>query len=215
MISTQKHFLFIHVPKTGGNSIQNILKDYSEDDITQSEQQDGLERFGVRNKRYNTRKHSVLSHYKFVLDAEIYHSLFKFATIRNPWDMMISFYFSPHRGKIEWNRDNFLTLVDGVRPIRHYICERSLFCQALEKIGLKVNTVNNKKLDSDIDFLMKFEQLDRDFKEVCNKLEIPYSPPPKRNSSTRLHYSEYYDSELREIVRKKFAEEIEFGNYTF
>jgi len=62
---------------------------------------------------------------------------------------------------------------------------------------------------------MRFEQLDNDFKVVCEKLDIPHSPLPKRNSSVRSHYSKYYDDELREIVRKKFSEEIEFGNYSF
>jgi len=33
MISIKHNFIFIHVPKTAGNSFQNILKNYSEDKI--------------------------------------------------------------------------------------------------------------------------------------------------------------------------------------
>jgi len=98
MLSINKKFLFIHVPKTGGNSIQKILKKYSEDNITIGEHQDGIERFGVQNREYKTVKHSPLSYYKAVIEPELYKKLFKFATIRNPWDRIISFYFSPHRG---------------------------------------------------------------------------------------------------------------------
>ncbi len=34
MISLEHRFLFIHVPKTAGNALQNVPKDYSEDTIT-------------------------------------------------------------------------------------------------------------------------------------------------------------------------------------
>ncbi|MGB1541485.1 MAG: sulfotransferase family 2 domain-containing protein, partial [Cycloclasticus sp.] len=157
MISVHKRFLFIHVPKTGGNSIQNILRNYSEDEIvTLAKHQDGIERFEVRNSKYNTTKHSTLSHYKSALDSKTYHSLFKFATIRNPWDMMISYYFSPHRAVEEWDRGDFVALVDRVPTLRHFICERSFSENSLEKIGVKTK---KQKLGKNIDFLIPIRLL--------------------------------------------------------
>jgi len=215
MISIQKKFLFIHVPKTGGNSIQNILRDYSEDEIVVlSKHQDGIERFEVRNSKFNITKHSTLSHYKSVLDSNTFCSLYKFATIRNPWDMMISYYFSPHRRVSDWNRNDFITLVSRVPTLRHYVCEKSVLEKMFAKFAIKTD-IGRRKVGQDIDFLIRFERLSEDFKIVCEKLGIPSSPLPKRNSSTRSHYSKYYDEELKEIVRKKFREEIEIGKYTF
>jgi hypothetical protein len=215
MISIQKRFLFVHVPKTGGNSIQNILSTYSEDAIVSvSEHQDGLERFELRNSRYETSKHSKLSKYKRVLDASLYNSLFKFATIRNPWDRMISLYFSPHRGVTEWNRAEFLELVNKVPTLRRYVCEKSLTQSLLGKFGLP-NGKGRRALDADVDVLMRFEHLEEDFRKVCARLEIPFSPLPKRNASIREHYSKYYDEELKLLVQEKFREEIEFGDYRF
>jgi hypothetical protein len=217
MISSEKKFLFIHVPKTGGNSIQNILKDYSEDKIvTKEKYQDGVERFGIRNEECNFAKHSSLSHYKKILDKETYYGLFKFATIRNPWDMMISHYFSFHRGVKQWNRKSFTKLVNKVKLLRYYITERYIFLDVLDKIKKK-NILSKKKLDADIDFIMRFENLDDDFKLLCEKIDIPYKPLLKRNISInkRQHYSYYYDEELKEMVRSKFIEEIDFGGYEF
>jgi len=126
--------------------------------------------------------------------------------------MMISYYFSPSLGITEWNRDIFLNVFCGrVQTLRHYICENPFLFAPL----VVQKTEGNRKLDNDIDFLIKFERLNHDFKIVCKKLEIQYSPLPKTNSSVREHYSKYYDEELKEIVRNKFAEEIEFGNYSF
>jgi hypothetical protein len=62
MISFQKRFLFVHIPKTAGNSIQSVLRDYSEDQLVAlRNEQDGIERFGLRNPNYKVKKHSTLS----------------------------------------------------------------------------------------------------------------------------------------------------------
>ena len=215
MLSIQKKFLFIHVPKTGGNSIQSILKQYSEDRLVTFDYQDGSDRFEVRNDNYqDITKHSNISQYKLSLERELYNSLFKFATIRNPWDMMISYYFSPHRSVGEWDRDKFVRLTHNVKTLRDYICESSRWVRKLRRKGLYPKILN-PKIDGNIDCLIRFESLEADFKMVCEKLDIPYVDLPKRNVSERSHYSQYYDPELREIVGKKFYEEIKLGGYTF
>jgi hypothetical protein len=202
MISLKKNFLFIHAPKTGGNSIQTVLKGYSEDRVVAiGQHQDGVERFEVRSDQYPTHKHSTLREYKSMLEPALFNNLYKFAVIRNPWDMMISWYFSPHRGVRDWKRGEFVGLIDEVQPLRHYIRSSALL------------TPTN--LAGDLDFLLRFERLDEDFEKLCEEIRIPWVPLPIRNRSCRAHYSQYYDEDLVERVRGKFSEEIEFGRYVF
>jgi len=214
MISLKHHFLFIHVPKTGGNSIQNILADYSEDTLTaDKEYQDGVERFELSNSTYKLRKHSKLTRYRKVLPTGIYRQLFKFATIRNPWDKMISMYFSPHRGTGQWDREEFILLINNVPTLQDYVTLPSFRDRLEKKLGLPARP---RPLDRDIDYLIRFENLNDDFKEVCKKTGLPAAPElPVHNRSIRKHYSSYYDDELRELVGRKFSNEIDYGGYRF
>ena len=215
MISTKKNFLFIHIPKTGGNSIQNILRSYSDDKIvTFGKHQDGFERFEVENDKYGTYKHSTLSQYHKKLDRHTFNNLYKFSVIRNPWDRCVSSFFSPHRGKKDWDRDKFKDFIQGVRTARDYIRIDTITEKIENKLHIKVHT-RNKPLDKDINFLIRFESLNEDFKKVCKNIDIPFKELPHRNKSSREHYSKYYDDGLIEIVRNKFSDEIDFGKYVF
>ena len=211
MISIQHRFLFIHIPKTAGNSIQNILKDYSEDNIIRvAKHQDGINRFEVQSDRYAIDKHSTLAVYKKEIESEIFDRLFKFSTIRNPWDRMISFYFSPNRGVTAWNRDDFITLVQRVHTAQDY-----LKLGPSQEIETQNERANHTPLDQEIDFLMRFEHLQEDFNTVCSKLNIPSTKLPHVNTSGKKHYSAYYDRELVALIQEKFREEIAWGGYHF
>jgi hypothetical protein len=218
MLSVQHNFLFIHVPKTAGNAIQNILRDYSEAQIeTDHEIADGKDEFGVTDPKYGTTKHATLAEYRSVVEPEIYRQLFKFAVVRNPWERMISGYFSPYRGDVEWDEDSFRKYVLDRPPIRHYITEK----KALNNIASKVSYIAPsisciiKPLDKDLDFVLRFENLEGDFKSLCSHLGIPHQSLPVRNRSGRNHYSSYYTDRLRRLVKKKFSEEIHFFSYSF
>lgn len=80
MISFQKRFLFVHIPKTAGNSIQSVLRDYSEDELVAlRSEQDGVERFGRRNPKYKIKKHSTPAEYRDAPGEMQFSKLYKFA----------------------------------------------------------------------------------------------------------------------------------------
>lgn len=206
MLSIQKQFLFLHVPKTGGNSIQNILSKYSEDEIVITQPyQDGKERFEVKGKHEKLTKHSSLNDYRLFLDADLFERLFKFSTIRNPWERLISMYFSQNMGRNEWSRNTFVEMLKKTPPLEHYICLKTSFFSRF--------TREQNALDSSIDFLIRFEALEADFHTACRQIGLPPQPLPILNNSSRAHYSRYYDKELASLVAKKYAREIEWGNY--
>jgi hypothetical protein len=200
MISFQKGFLFVHVPKTAGNSIQGVLRDYSEDEVVAlRKEQDGIERFGVRNPKYKIRKHSTLREYRAALGDEQLGKLYRFTCVRNPWDRMVSYYFTPTQNPAVWDRKKFQSIISKSVSIADY---------------LRLNE-NEQDPFANVDYIMRFENLADDFRIVCNQLDISPVTLPQYNRSTREHYSKYYDDELREFVRTRFAAEIERFGYTF
>jgi len=200
MISFQKRFLFVHIPKTAGNSIQSTLRDYSEDQLVAlRKEQDGIERFGLRNPNYKIKKHSTLREYRDALGDEQFCSLYKFTCVRNPWDRMVSYYFTPTQSPETWDRKRFREIISKAVSVADYL-----------------------RLDPDeedpfanVDYIMCFENLVDDFRTVCGRLGISPSTLPRYNRSSREHYSKYYDDELRELVRMRFAAEIERLGYKF
>ena len=206
VISLHRRLLFVHVPKTGGNSIQSVLLKHADDVVTaEHDYQDGVERFGTRNARYGTGKHAPLWLYRQRIEPEIYESLFKCATVRNPWDRAISAYFSPHRRVHHWDRDAFEGMLGEVPVLRTFICSDAPGDGSLPPTPL----------GDELDLILRFERLADDFRVLCERIGLRPEPLPRRNASVHDHYSAFYDRELRDVVGARFAEEIEAFGYEF
>lgn len=218
MISTNENFLFLHVPKTGGTSVAEALLPFADEVITtQKGHHDGDKNFGLQHPQYGTGKHTTLATYKRLLEPDVYESLFKFTILRNPWDRMISFYFSPHRCNVEWDRNRFAAFVQDQLPFRHYIDSTTWRRRISERLGrLSPGLVSKiRPLDAELDYVVRFEHLNEDFQSLCSHLDLPCDGLPVKHSSDREHYSNYYDSRLKRLVSKRFKEEIHFGKYSF
>ncbi|MBB3898694.1 sulfotransferase family 2 domain-containing protein [Roseococcus suduntuyensis] len=202
MISIRHDFLFIHRGKSGGNSISEILLPYSEDSKSVTGSQDGTERFDVRNDGFGTRKHSRLADYKRALPAELFDRLYKFSVIRNPYERLVSAYFSPHRvadGRIQgFDRDAFRQLIISQATLRDFI-----------------RTGPGGALDAELDMLLRFERLEREVAALLQAIGLPPRALPHRNRGDHAPYRTYYDAELRELVEARFREELDWGGYAF
>ncbi len=201
MISLRHQFLFIHIKKTAGNSITSVLGEYSEDRMALKPWQDGVESFGLKSDLFGTGKHTLLQQYREVLRTPFFAPLYKFSVVRNPWERLVSLYFSSNYGSVTWNREAFLRLIDKEPSMSSYLASYS-----------------DVELQTDyqtVDEVIRFESLEDDFVRLCDRLELPHRPLPHRNQSSHLPYTQYYDQALIEIVAHKYRQDIQRFGYEF
>ena len=199
MILSRYKALFVHVPKTGGNSIQNMLLPYSDErKVVMPNWQDGVNRFGLENDRFETTKHSALAEYKDCMGETMFASFRKFVVVRNTFDRVMSFYFSPHRGRVSWNRTAFIRFVVRIKPLKHYM--------ALPGQGLEEASRN-------FDLILSFDELERDSERLKEMIGVQ-GHLERCNVSPEETKLGYYDAELADHVHDRFREEIAFFEFS-
>ena len=130
---------------------------------------------------------------------EQFRNLYKFTCVRNPWNRMVSYYFTPTQNPETWNRNKFRGIISKAVSAADYL------------------RLNNGEADSfaNVDYIMRFENLADDFRAVCAAFDIQARRLRRYNRSTHDPYSKCCDVHLRELVREGFAAEIEQFGYTF
>lgn len=194
MINHKYKFLFIHIPKTSGRSIEVCLnKRCGRDD---------------NDKRFNgplrllRDPHKTLDNYYKIYSEQELKNYFKFTLVRNPFDRIVSEYFYSKQRRLTKTQDFKTFVINGEIDTHSY---------AYHNIPQIDFFVNIKR----IDYIGKFENLQQDFSTVCDKIGIPQQQLPHKNKSNHKHYTEYYDDETREFVAERYAKDIEYFDYNF
>ncbi len=196
--------LFVHIPKTAGNSIMRA--------------------FGV-----GWDDHMDLTRYREKLGADVLASAFKFAVVRNPWDRVLSEYnFQRKKAQRADTVRLWLHRPDGgergfsewvahalTHPEEH--SPRDWGGKTSEGIHRMSPQIDWISLDGEIavDYVARMESLRRDFREICERMNVPSRRLPRRNWKFHWPYRRYYDAETRDRVADYYRRDIEAFGYTF
>jgi hypothetical protein len=202
-ILKNKKLIFVHIPKTGGQSIEAALGI-----ITKEDQLFGL--FHGREYSHLTAK-EILS----IVGRSVFNSCFKFAIVRNPFDRLVSEYFFKKKGGdcrfIDiWHVSSFKDFIHQLKKKHH-----EMFTTPQIEINHFLPQTNFVYSETDnllVDKIFKFEDFANEIKDFIEQLGYSL---PHVNQTTHKHYRHYFDRETQAIVETIYSDDLKRFDYAF
>jgi len=210
-ISNKYDFLFIHIPKYAGTSIEEFFgHDYVNNEYIENK---------FKNLGYP--KHLTLNDYELMLNNEFMEKIFKFTFIRNPFDLTVSNYnYSMKNETIYWNNRNdyeykkniiFSEYVKHLYNLKIQPKYNKNNRASIISFDYWIETKNNK-----MSFIGKFENINEDFNNLCDILNIKNDKLPYENkTSENIKYRDYYNDYTKDLIYKIFKDDLKKYNYEF
>ncbi len=203
MISHKHRCIFVHIPKTAGNSVRKA--------------------FGLR-----WQDHQDISCYARELDGRTFRTYFKFAIVRNPWERLLSDYLFQNRKRESNAHKLFVFSPTGVKRsfsewLRVALADPFHYepriwggrvSPHIHRWSPQVDWVSMDGTVS-VDFVGRFENLDHEFGGICERVGMPRVKLTHRNRTFHWHYSWYFDDAARKLVASYYARDIEAFGYVF
>ena len=205
MISHSKKFVFVHIPKTAGTSITNVLDSYCEIKPNHN----------VNSPFYYHASVIELKNFfnKMEWDWDDY---FKFTFVRNPWDRLVSYYeFSKQRyerlKKLELLSNDLIckNFGENVKSFEDFILNLETYAPNSDSYYYSINGTK------ELNYVGKVDTIQHDFDYVCKIIGIPTTTLPRLQSSNRKHYTKYYNEFSKKIVSDRFSDDIEMFGHIF
>jgi hypothetical protein len=197
MISKDLRCVFVHIPRTGGTSIEKALGWIPDGAVGP-----------YQTVPHGSQDHRRVGEFRSALSAADFAGYFKFTFVRNPWDRAVSWYKVVLKDPVHLKNLNI--------PAD---CSFRDFLLAKEAVwGLQPQLYWIREPDGGIplDFIGRFENLKQDYAQVCERLGIRDPDLPHLiEARDKRPYPTFYDAELQTLVGQRYAEEIDLFGYRF
>jgi|TARA_B100000085_G_scaffold283532_1_gene314399 hypothetical protein len=200
MIISHKHkFIYFKAKKVAGTSTEILLSDLvdKEDIVTPITKGDSSTH---QPRNYiGFRNHSTPNHIRNKIGENKFNSYYKFISIRNPFDRVVSWYWWQNRNEVK-------------KSFRDFVLSNG--CYKLSPFSGWI--FHGKKCV--VDDYIRYENLENDTKRIFGKWfddDIVYPTAKSSQRKEKKHYTEYYDDETRQIVAEQYAKDIKYFGYKF
>lgn len=218
MISHRFRCVFVHVPKTAGQSVEQTFITAEGRRIARRRalllRQNRRPRLGPPRLGHLTAEEYVTNGF---LSRDRFRDYFVFGFVRNPWDRLVSEY--RYRGYPYPFRDFVLAKFPGPAD-DNYRTGVGGYRHVLPQSDFLFDAAGNQL----VDFIGRFENLAGDFAVVRERVGLPPGELPHVNRSNAPApaqprcgpaYRDYYDAETRGFVETFYANDIDRFGYAF
>ncbi|MCV2869480.1 sulfotransferase family protein [Defluviimonas sp. WL0002] len=221
LVSTSHHFIFVHIPKTAGTSIDLALRDHSLPRATRGRHLLAkLNPFPVAPDRVVMPMHSTAAQIRRKMGSEAYAQFTSFAFVRNPFDHALSHYEYLKLYRYErvarrvasMSIEEYLRWRMAARP-----WDRTLQTGRFVHLPDQAAFVVDGKGKVIVDRVMKFETLTSDFERLCRELKVPVAPLEHRRKTERAERSnlrEQLSDQAVGLIRRLYARDFELFGYS-
>jgi len=209
IISHKYKFIFIHIPKCAGTSITRTLAPLlGEHDLVIGCTPEGERLHQENMKKGGLTKHSTAQQIMQHVGPEIWNSYFKFSFVRNPWDLLVSWYLWSL--KTEW--DDEKNTIKRIRELEDF--EDYLYSPFVSKTNY-LDFISDNNGNIIVDYVGKTELINWDIKHIYRKAGIPVCSLGRGNPSKHKAYFNYYNPLTRDLVREWCSKDIQKFDYGF
>ena len=216
ILSNRYNFLYVHIAKTGGTSVRAALTSLRWRDPYYFAQWICSRLSGITGHRIASKlpRHSKIICAQEMLPHEFFQSLYKFAFVRNPWDLQVSSYHHLKRERpfLLEGHESFEAFtrwkLDPTRPYQYHL-DTAITPMTDYLVDLRGNLLT--------DYIGRYERLQDDWAHICKHLGIPHQELPHERKATdrKKDYRSYYTAELAELVGDYFKRDVELLGYRF
>ena len=208
IISHAHRFIFFAVPKTGTQSIRQALGAHLAEGDWQQHALFGQARLPIAELAARGHGHLSVCDVAPLLPTEVWSTYFKFAFVRNPFERFVSAYVFLFRNSISPDHSPEELNADMKAALHRRRFRQRVLIQPQSQL------LEDREGKLAVDFIGRYERLETDFEGVCQRLGVRASLP-RANPSDHVHFSRYYDPELRSMVADFYARDLQNFDYSY